>query len=133
MANNNSLQLLMDVWAKWLSLVSVPLVRKKKYRKKKYFTQLLMYWNWEWLKLLEVCDGNKCVGKLRLSVSFVMFLAVSWSAIVYQTLFKTNIGESWSLIFHWTFYRRQWIVTLAHIDISPRSLSCTICSYCSDT
>lgn len=35
MANNNSLQLLMDVWAKWLSLVSVPLVRKKKYRKKK--------------------------------------------------------------------------------------------------
>lgn len=30
MANNNSLQLLMDVWAKWLSLVSVPLVRKKK-------------------------------------------------------------------------------------------------------
>lgn len=35
MANNNSLQLLMDVWAKWLSLVSVPLVRKKKISGKK--------------------------------------------------------------------------------------------------
>lgn len=35
MANNNSLQLLMDVWAKWLSLVSVPLVRKKKISEKK--------------------------------------------------------------------------------------------------